>query len=417
MSLYALGYNELEQELIIDESPVIRINLASFLPFDNERDSVKRLRLALTALEQNRLHEEDVIATSFGPLNSDLRAALTRKKAFSPEDYDRISKLTTVFGLYFRHKSFRKRGWFDCQTQQATQWEAKFYGRYGNVELRVIDNYLRNQSRIGMELAEIRHQLADENYMYQERNQGHWLSAADVNFNLRRLMTNAGFYLPDNPAETDAEAVCFWAKEYLDAMADTHFLFPYPTSYPNFFVPQDHLFKQQGVIKDYIAFPEPEKFYAMLKDHNILLMTPFYNEINSLYASKRLFNLYDNIIIPDFSLTAVPAYISTYPNRPHGSWNETFQHLIAEVDRAFADNTFSIFFASCGCYGLPICRYVHNRYGCTSVYIGNYINSLFGILQQCSETFMQGQRINENWATGNLTQFKNVGKIDGGRYV
>jgi len=417
MPLYSLGYNELMPELIMDESPFIRINLAPFLPFAKERESVRHLRLALSTLEQNRLNEGDIIVTSFEPLNSDLRAALTRKKAFSPEDYDRISKLITVFGLYFRQKPFRKKHWIASQAQQIRQWEPKFYGRYWNVELRVIDSYLRNQSKIGVKLAEIQHHLADENYMYQGSGSVHWLSAADVNFNLRRLMTNAGFYLSDNPAETDGEALCFWAKKYLDALAGTHFLFPYPTCYPNFFVPQDHLFRQQGVIKDYVAFPEPEKFYATLKGHDILLMTPFYNEVNGLYSSKRLFNLYTDIAVPDFSLTAVPAYISTYPNRPHGSWNETFQHLIAEIDRAFAANTFSIFFASCGCYGMPICHYVHTRYGCTSVYIGNYINTLFGILQQCSETFMQERRINENWAIGNLTQFKNVAKIDGGRYT
>ncbi|MDD5274978.1 MAG: hypothetical protein PHR16_02725 [Methylovulum sp.] len=417
MTLYALGYNELEPELIIDENPVIRINLAPFLPFDNERESVRRLRLALAALEQNNLNEEDIIVTSFEPLNADLRAALIRKKNFSYENYDRISKLITVFGHYFRQKPFRKRAWIACQAQQITQWEAKFYGRYGNVELRAIDSYLRNQPKIGVELAKIVDHLADENYMYQGSDGVHWLSAADVNFNLRRLMTNAGFYLPDSPAKLGSEALCFWAREYLDALADTHFLFPYPSCYPNFFVPQDHLFKQQGVIKDYVAFPEPEKFYALLENQNILLMTPFHQEINGLYTSKRLFNLYADIAIPDFTLTTVPAYISTYPNRPHASWNDTFQQLITEVDRAFANNSFSIFFASCGCYGMPICRYVFNRYGCTSVYIGNQVNKLFGILQQCSETFMHGRRINENWSTGNLTQFKNIGKIDGGRYI
>ena len=45
----------------------------------------------------------------------------------------------------------------------------------------------------------------------------------------------------------------------------------------------------------------------------------------------------------------------------------------------FSENKYDIFTCSCGCYGLLMCNYVYTKYNITCLYIGNFINNLFGI--------------------------------------
>ena len=105
--------------------------------------------------------------------------------------------------------------------------------------------------------------------------------------------------------------------------------------YPIYFATQGHLYAKSGVIAaDYINFPDPTVFYSMLAEHDVLFVTPFAAEVGETFATGRLFQLYTDIVIPTFSLHTLQSHISTYPNRPHGSWRATYQQLVADIDVA-----------------------------------------------------------------------------------
>jgi hypothetical protein len=51
-------------------------------------------------------------------------------------------------------------------------------------------------------------------------------------------------------------------------------------------------------------------------------------------------------------------------------------------------------------------------------YIGNYVNTLFGILQQCLRAFMTDAFNESNWIVANFSEgLSKLAAIDNGRYV
>ena len=420
---YCLGYNETEKNDIFrlkDDNFLNKlkstlgtdtqiINLAVFPDkddIDSFKDTLKKVSL------------EDSMNFSYELVNQGIRDALLRGKVFSYDEYQGILVLITQCTLFF--KDFQNRENFytprtDIQIEEPkvekTKWPKGFFGRYGNVELRVIESWLLNRDTIREVERKVCASINDEEYIRKGPTRKHWLSALDVEFNIRTLMTNAGFYCADE----DDGSFETWCQSYYNALKNATALMPYPASYVNFFFIQDKLFSEGKYVK-YIS-PPPHKFYEMLEDEDILFVTPFSDLINDQYESGRIFNLYKDLKIPNFKMKALPAYLSTYPNRPHSSWLETFNIIKQQIDDAFSQNEFTLFFASAGCYGMPLCDYVYSKYGCTSVYYGNHINTLFGISQACSVNFKKDQKNLENWADSTLGKVEGLDKIDGGRYI
>ena len=420
MTQYAFGYDSLNLEVLVKKplpDDYIVVNIASTMQFADKKECISHFHLILSKLQQDVFTDNDVIVTSNEPINRCLREALLRGELFSFEKYDLINTLLTVYIKFFLNKPLKTLAWIPPLFSNLNEWEPKLYGRYGNVELRVLESWLRNPGRLESELVIINRQINDETYMYANGTSEHWLSTSDANFNLRTFMTIAGFYVENFSDLEFSDSLRLWSEHYLSALGKSHYLFPYPGAYPNFFVTQDQLFQQNARLNEYINFPGTEKFYKMLKGHDILLMSPFSREITELYNNKNLFHLYKDISIPDFRLDCVPAYISTYPNRPHNSWKDTFYKLIEEIDRAFLKKSYTLFFASCGCYGMPISEYVFSRYGCPTVYYGNFTNTLFGVRQKCSENFIPARRNMDKWARSHLGEFPNMAKVDRGRYI
>ena len=150
----------------------------------------------------------------------------------------------------------------------------------------------------------------------------------------------------------------------------------------------------------------------------ILFVTPFAEEINNIYQNKKIFNLYKNIDIPNFIIETIQSPMSIYPNRDNDNWSETLFDMKIMLDKHIKSNCPDIFIASCECYGLPLCGYVREKYNINTLYYGYYINTLFGVLQQCSIDFMSAERINENWIQSQLGEkYPTIKNVDNGRYI
>jgi hypothetical protein len=422
---FGIGFDERTMDTWIHDRShkgLTKINLFPLIKSGRDHASIAELRTTLAKLT-TEWSSDDSLVTSYEPLNADVRDSLRRQYAFDYQEYDQLCTLATQFILYSRKVDRESVGFLppadriQGPADVGGQWKPGLYGRYGIVELRIVENYLRNRAGLKAALRKLIGHLHDQDYMYREASRPHWLSASDIDFNLRKLMTNAGFYIDSEGAEEDIGEIHRWATEYLAALGESRALFPAPGCYPSYFIAQDYLFRHQGSLRDYVNFPSPARFYESLAGQSILFVTPFYREVNALFQSEKIFNLYKDIAVPRFRLRAIPAYISTYPNRPHESWSETFEKILVQIDEAFNSGSFTIFFASCGCYGMPVCSHVSRKYGIASVYYGNHVNTLFGVRQAGTENFLPDRRILENWAVGKLGEFRNVEKIDGGRYV
>lgn len=412
---YSLGYDERCTDTFLARGAEQQcLNLAPFVHTVDDGSASEQFDGMLSALRA-RLATSDSLVTSNEPLATDLRAALRRKVVLSNDEYARVNTLITLYIRKFHGDAQPKVAWIRCPGSHPDAWEPNtLYGRYGNVELRVLENWLQDREGLLVEYRKVMEQHSDEDYMYCDQASRHWLSSDDKNYNLRKLMTNAGFY----PGLVDGEEdLNCWAEEFLAALAASKSLFSYPMAYPFYFATQGHLFAKCGVIADYIKFPQPEAFYAMLAEHDVLFVTPFAAEVGENFATGQLFQLYTDIVMPTFSLRTLKSHVSTYPNRPHGSWRETYQSLIDDIDKAYRERPFSLFFAASGCYGMPLCRYVYKRYGCASVYYGNHLNTLFGVRMACNEDFLTGRRNLQYWAHSRLGEVKNMNRIDGGRYT
>ncbi|GAA0770032.1 hypothetical protein LRH25_31020 [Ideonella azotifigens] len=348
------------------------------------------------------------------PLQQDLRAALARGTAAEPALQHWLQDLVVLYTHIVRKRQLRTEAFFEVPMPATERWEPRFYARYGNVELRVIQNWIERQPELREALQTVQAGLDDANSMYAPRKLGRWLSADDLAFNLRALMTNAGFYADlDQPWRSLAP----WCETYLAALGGADHLFPYPGAYPNFWPVQAHLWQRDGRVAGPVRFPAPDRFYAMLAGRKLLFVTPFADEIAGLRDSGRLFGLYKDLPIPDFALQTLPAPMSVYPQRPDAGWHDSFERLKQQVDEAFARHEFDLFFASCGCYGLPLTHHVHRTHGCAAVYYGNHLNTLLGVRQKCNDGFLPERRLDANWAVSRLGEMENLARIDGGRYA
>jgi hypothetical protein len=417
--IISLGYDERTDSFILKEENLIKINLRNFTETNSfNTDIIFKNSLAKIFNEYNTIK----YLQSFEILNRDIILSARRGNILENNVVDRIHELIKIFTNFCRKEQKLSVNYWPLSQEikpekysDTSRWGKSLYVRYGNVELRVIESFLRRPTELFKGLEEIKNNIDSNDYMYGARStsKGSWFDSSDVDFCLRKLITNAGFYpsLISNDYSLDK-----WCNMYLDALTNSEYLFSYSGAYPNFWVTQNLLLKNDKKIS-YQNFPSLNKFYSYLAENKILFVTPFYEQINHLYETGNIFHLYKNQQLPFFEIKAIKADVSTYPNRPHESWFESFQMLMNRVDDAFKTETPDIFFASCGCYGLPICNYVFKRYGCTSIYYGNHINTLFGIRQQCSEGWLPEERNLKNWANSNLGKYKNINMIDGGRYL
>jgi len=287
--------------------------------------------------------------------------------------------------------------------------------RYGNVELQALENYVQFKAETKQALSKILTLYGDEQFMYQAELQKNHLSGDNIFRNLKKLITNAGLYGNEDVAST-WHAFETWCELYLEGLG-SGFLASYPPAYPFYFKVQRHIWEARQVAPKYLAHPSGFEIYKLLEGKKVLFVTPFADLVNRQHQSGRIKRLFRNFEVPDFSLQCLDAPVTTWPNSPHGTWLETFEHLSRAVEEAISSNGCDVFIASCGCYGIPLCNRVSTNHAINSYYFGNITNFYFGVMQNASKNILTDEINLEMWIKSDLSKFPNVSKIDGGRYV
>jgi hypothetical protein len=297
----------------------------------------------------------------------------------------------------------------------------KMFVRFGNVEITVLDNYLFHKEELMTEMGNIISNINNDQYMFSGKKGSDWLSnSEDINYNLRKLITNAGFYVDSS---LDYKYILEeWCVNYLEGIVNSEALFNYVSAIPFFYKIQDYIYNiMKRRIYYYNYCEKLEDFYELFAGKNIIFVTPHSSKIQELYDSKKIFDLYEGVNIQEYNLTLIHSYISTFPNKPNSSWLETFNKIKANIDSKMLETKCSLFIASCGCYGIPLCNYVYKKYNIDTMYIGHMIHGLFGVLDNSSMNFFSDVKKKlDNWtkiSVQNYEGFKYYKNIDGGRYV
>ena len=282
--------------------------------------------------------------------------------------------------------------------------------RYGNVELRVIQDYLLSSENLRTLTERVAQKWGSEPEMYALNAASGVLAHDDPDWNIRRLMTNAGFYVGSDPNRA-WDCLEDWVSRYISAICNSHLVWANTKA---LFFPriQRSLYKTRAFVPRYVQLPSVRRIYETMKDKDVLFVSPMAHIVNEQAASGHIWRLYKDYDVPSFSVRAVPAWISTWPHRPHSDWSETFSAMCESVQTAYRERPFQYFVAACGCYGLPLADFVRTEFACPTLYIGHQAHKLFGILPASSA------RINrEMWVESDLGRYENMDRIDKGRYL
>jgi len=286
--------------------------------------------------------------------------------------------------------------------------------RPGNIELAALQTVLFEPDRLEEILAEIRRCHHNRNWM-QQQSDSWWYKPIDGSENIRRLHTNAGFYASSH---APLESLQRWSQSTLRAILSSPVLFGNNSITEMFWPIAQQLFSRTGKIPELVQWPGEQAFYDFIAGEELLFVSPLAGDVEIHHRTGLAFNLFNDIKIQPYGLRCLEAPMSIYPNRPDRGFEESFERCLIQIDRLYRQKPFTIFTASCGAYGLPLCEAVKQRYGVSCFYIGNLMHAYFGILQRTTIDWRKNSRIKENWITSSaLNGIVGIDRIEGGRYM
>jgi hypothetical protein len=346
-------------------------------------------------------------------INDDFGAQVGRPELTLPA-IDRLRSAIATFLVFF-HQSTIVDHWLPANYPKTDVFSQRCVLRYGNVELQALESYLEFPDLTQKALFDVMQSVDDEAAMYAPGRQKNHLSGDDIHRNIRKLITNAGFYAGGSHVDV-WNGFVHWAEAYKGGLKASA-LASYPPAYPFYFKTQRLNWESDGAQANYVAHPNAFEFYEMLAGKRVLFVSPLAHLASEQVTSGRIRRLYKDYETPEFNVVGLAAPLSTWPNRPDKDWLTSYNRMCATVDEQCAAQSFDVFVASCGCYGVPVCSYVAQKHSLPCLYLGNITNNYFGILQNATLGVYSERRNEEMWVKSDLGRYANVAQIDGGRYV
>jgi len=307
--------------------------------------------------------------------------------------------------------------------------ERKFmYLRVGIVELNIINLFKKNKQN----LLNI---YNDYSYvMTNHTNQQiyNFLDDKNTNIDIKILLkttTNAGFYITEQAKEFDELEYCL--NKYIDGYNNC-----------DGFLRCDgcllHMTELNLEIKPNYTIYIEKDIYNIMKNKNVLIISPFSEQINFQIETGNYKNLFLNDdmnnmlsdIYENCTLNTLNIPITIYGNPVHKSWKQTFEITCNKI-KDFVKNTHvDLIIPSCGFYGIPLCNYIYSDLNISCLYYGNAIHQLFGLMQNDFYAFSTSDINIEKWINidkhiicsinnNNNLLMDNLKKIDriNGRYI
>jgi hypothetical protein len=420
-SIFELTYERESSEILIEEivgnNRVVRINLANF-----ESDLNSKLSAVQSLIKSGIFHfrgsasEERLLRFSFnnlwkrGEKLSDNQIDILKRNLLWWSKLKRRNDITLAenisekdFGVEEGKRTFTLEG-------------SPFFLRLGIVELRVLEAYIQNRDVLFSSLKKVMDNHLSSEYMKSLAQNTSYLFQDDLEWNIRRLMTNAGFY-SDGSYQNAVQNLDIWCNTYLRAvdLGDAEFRVP-GLFYQGLYTYQ----RRAGLSGSDIPFTKisVRGWYEQLENQVIVFVTPFAKQISQIFGSEHMPNLYEDYKLKKFSVITVEAPMSIFPHRPHRDWQQSYESTLEQVRKCVRKNKATLFIAAAGSYGLPLCSAVHEEFEIASIYRGHFSNSLFGVLSgNATSNFGGFNRVLSNWQRSHLSSVEGLAKIDNGRYI
>ena len=181
--------------------------------------------------------------------------------------------------------------------------------------------------------------------------------------------------------------------------------------------------------KTHLRFLEPfwssSPWTKALEGHNVLVVHPFAELIETQYKNNRNYIFRNQDILPEFNLIPFVAVQSLGgESEVFESWFEALEWMENEIDKIDYD----IALIGCGAYGFPLAAHI-KRSGKKAVHLGGALQLMFGIKGKRWEDPMYGVKewgipkgyyssmMNEYWVrAGENLRPKNANEVEGACY-
>ena len=398
---------------VLGDSQQLELNLAPLLQFPTQELLDKLIPAFFEPLQAAGRGVEFSLAEPCSKLWQELRQRWTAGERLQPSDWRGLVYSTALWNRCggIGELNAKQASW----TLPVASFQAGFsLLRPGNVELAALQTVVQAPGDLEELLAEIRRRHHDRVWMETTRDHW-WFNPCDGSENLRRLHTNSGFYANSH---APVESLRRWSQGTLRALMGGPVLFGNSSITQMFWPIAQSLLEKTGAMPELVQWPGEQAFYDAIADQEVLFVTPFARDVETHHRSGKAFQLYNDIRIRPYGLRCLEAPVSVYPNRPGRGFEESLDQLLEQIERSYKQKPFSVFTAACGCYGLPLCDAVKQRYGVSCVYIGNLMHAYFGLVQRTTAKWRAAHRIEENWRQSQaLEGIPGIDRIENGRYL
>ncbi|TVU71283.1 hypothetical protein [Cobetia crustatorum] len=284
--------------------------------------------------------------------------------------------------------------------------------RPGNVELNALAVYMLDRHATLSAAKTISYEEANSTYNNDISNIT-WWPRLDPYDNLKILRKNAGWYPSIDQCSIGFEE---WAQLYHSSLI---------SDYASIVLSHTETFITLSALDDFnlsektLKFGD-EDFINYINNESLLIVTQYDDEITSQWDSGGLNKFWEsagfNLNIEN--LKAIPGPMSIYPYRPNASWLKSYEELCTNIDKEIECSNFSAFIISAGSYGLPVAKYVYDKYKIKSISIGYIVNAYFSIYTKSFKGFSEKHPGCKNWIIPtSINKYKELQSIDNGRYL
>lgn len=309
---------------------------------------------------------------------------------FAISDYPKVFIVSNVIMMLF---------WFTqkrivMNITRPMRWIAKYSGfmlRSGLIEMALMNDYLVNKEKSHRYLVEVLKGYQDDKFMHNIKYTTPFRT--DLIDNVKGGVVNAGiYYNPDAPLEENKQVLNKYVELNINALKVS-------TGILKCFIFIEEWYglgeKHAGRTLDLIGWDD-QIFMNTIAGRKILFVTALADLVNDLYATGDIFKVRPGM--PQFTIHALNADVSLYPERPGKHWLDSFEKICRQIDLYLASCTekgspVNFFTAACGSYAIPLCWYVYTKYGIDSICYGSYMDNFFGVMNRWYEDYIRDNKI------------------------
>jgi hypothetical protein len=230
-------------------------------------------------------------------------------------------------------------------------------------ELSLLLQVLRDESPMEQQLAEIRRQHHNQEWMESEQG---------ADWPLRRLHTAGGFYASSH---APLGSLRRWSDATMGALRQHGLVVD--AANLGAALPLLQYLAAEGVNLPVHDWPERWSLYELMAGQEVLLVTPGAAEVEAHHRSGAAFQLDPERSIPTYGLRCIEPPDSIHPRRPGVGFEQSLESLLGQVEQAWGQRAFQMFAIAAGAYSLPACQAVEQRHGATCLALGSELMEWF----------------------------------------